>query len=62
MVIALARSRTLADADAPRVVVSHELLGGRGATKVPNVCQQYGIQHMQLVDIFEREEWSFPRT
>jgi len=62
MVIALARSRTLADADAPRVVVSHELLGGRGATKIPNVCQQYGIQHMQLVDIFEREEWSFPRT
>jgi len=62
MVVALARSRTLVDAGGPRIVVSHEILGGKGATKIPNVCQQYGIQHMQLVELFEKEDWSFPRT
>lgn len=62
MVVALARSRTLADSGAPRIVVSHEVPGGKGATKIPNVCQRYGVQHMQLVDVFEREKWSFPGT
>lgn len=60
MVIALARHATLANGGASRVVVSHEVPGGQGATKIPNVCQRYGIPHIQLVEMFYREGWSFP--
>jgi hypothetical protein len=60
MVIALARHASLANGGATRIVVSHEMPGGKGATKIPNVCQQYSIQHVQLVELFEREDWSFP--
>ncbi len=60
MLIALARTRSLADGAATRIVISHEVPGGKGATKIPNVCQQYGIPHIQLVDMFDREGWSFP--
>lgn len=54
-VIALAR----AAGGTPRFVVSHEVLGGPGATKIPNVCQQYGIEHLRLPDLFVRESWRF---
>ena len=60
IVIALARQGTLANGGAKRAVVSHELPGGKGATRIPNVCQQYGVQHIQLVEMFEMEGWSFP--
>lgn len=58
-VIALARQQTLLNASAPRVVVSHENPGGPGATRIPNVCERYGIEHIQLVDLFMREGWTF---
>jgi hypothetical protein len=58
-VIALARKQTLLNAVAPRVVVSHENPGGPGATKIPNVCERYAIEHIQLVELFTREGWTF---
>ncbi len=57
-VIALARSQSLIPGG-PRIVVSHELPGGPGATKIPNACQKYNIPHIQLVDLFVKEGWSF---
>ena len=53
-VIALARS-----GGAQRCVVSHELPGGPGAVKIPNVCQRYSVEHLRLVDVFVREGWTF---
>jgi hypothetical protein len=61
-VIALARRQTLLNAGDPRVVVSHENPGGPGATRIPNVCERYGIEHLQLVDLFIREGWSFGKV
>lgn len=57
--IALARRQTILNSGIPRIVVSHENPGGPGATKIPNVCEHYGIEHIQLVDLFIREGWSF---
>jgi hypothetical protein len=57
LVIALARAQAFIPAG-PRVVVSHEVPGGPGATKIPNACQKYAIPHIQLVGLFIAENWS----
>lgn len=59
VVIALARSRLAANPGIPCWVVAHEQPGGPGAMKIPNVCQQYNVRHIRLVDIFVKEGWTF---
>jgi len=54
IVIALARSY-----HPPGIVVAHEILGGPGAMKIPNVCRDYGIKCIRLPDLFVREGWRF---
>lgn len=54
LVIALARSGST-----PRCVVAHENPGGKGATRIPNVCQQYGIDYVKLAEMSVREGWRF---
>jgi hypothetical protein len=56
-VIALARALVTVGRECS--VVSHEIPGGPGAAKIPNVCAEYSIPHLRLVDMFEREGWTF---
>lgn len=56
-VIALARSH-----NPHACVVAHENIGGPGARKIPNVCQQYGVDCIRLLEMVQREGWTFVRA
>lgn len=40
-------------------VIAHEIVGGPGARKIPNVCRRYSLECIRLPDLFLREGWSF---
>lgn len=37
------------------IVVTQESRGGRGSSKIPNVCDAFGIPCIKLADLFQRE-------
>jgi hypothetical protein len=60
-VVALARvqvqstSSSLLPPDSECVVVTEE----RGPNKIPSACKHYSVTCVSLVDLFERESWTF---
>lgn len=61
LVVALPVSRTAGQL-IPRdayIVVTQESAGGHGATKIPNVCEAFGITCMKIADMFVREGLRF---
>lgn len=52
MVIALAFARGY-------TVVSHENRRNLKSPKIPDVCDDLGITHIKLIDLFEQEGWRF---
>ncbi len=51
MVIALASARTL-------TVVSEEGMGGASSPKIPYVCNQLGIRHINLLAFIREQRWT----
>jgi hypothetical protein len=42
------------------VVISSELpTGGRGRSRIPDVCRDYDLTHIRLRELFTREGWKF---
>lgn len=37
------------------VVVTEESKGGRGSSKVPNICEEFGVECIKLADLLSRE-------
>ena len=60
-VVALALNYQHNDEDMVCFVVTEERVAGPGsmAIKIPNVCRDYGIQCVRLVEIFNLEAWVF---
>ena len=42
------------------VVVTHEKMSGKGGRpKIPNICKELGIECINLLDLFRKENWVF---
>jgi len=50
--------KTLIETIKKRIVVSEERISGK-KTKVPYVCQAYGIECIFLIEMFRKEGWVF---
>jgi hypothetical protein len=50
--------KTLIETIKKRIVVSEERISGK-KTKVPYVCQEYGIECIFLIEMFRKEGWVF---
>lgn len=61
LVVALPLSRIAGQLLSPDryIVVTQESPGGRGATKIPNVCEAFGLECVRLADLFLREGLRF---
>ncbi len=46
-------------ADPPLVVVTQEAGGSAEKPRIPYVCDQEGVRHMNLLKLIEEEDWSF---
>ena len=49
----------LAEAKGWSVITSENPGGPGGCPKIPDVCKEYGIDCLGLVDFFRKEEWEF---
>lgn len=59
IVVSLALVITRKQPKEPCIVVTEERLGGAASHKVPNVCQQFGLKTMTLLDVFRAEGLKF---
>ena len=59
IVVSLALLITRKQPKEPCMVVTEEKLGGTGSHKVPNVCQQFGLKTITLLDVLRAEGLKF---
>jgi hypothetical protein len=59
VLVALCLARSRADGENKYFVVTEEKLRGPGALKIPNLCAEFGLTAIPLVEMFRREGFRY---